>query len=392
MSKKTEILSLTSLRGIAAIFVLIHHFAALFYPAVVNGPTFQPHSSYDGVIYGSPLGIFVAGGYAVQLFFIISGFVLTIKFFQNKQGDVFGSIIKRYFRLMPIAALSVMVSFFLLSFGLLYHKHAADIADSTIVHSHISLTPNFVDALYQATIGIFVTQSNGVGSYNPVLWTIYYELIGSILVLGLVSVVMKSDNKKRWLLYVIAIISFLNTSFVGFIVGMLLADLYANHRNFYSKAAAMSSFYKVILLLFAFAIAAMPGNDSLYSSKYWSALVLYPKDLTLSQDVLQIISASILVFCVLSFGKLSKLLSTRVPVFLGRISFGFYALHFLFLYSVTSLLFIKLEPTWLSYNWSAIIAIITTAPVLILISYFVHIYVEKPSLSLANIVKKWAQK
>lgn len=47
-----------------------------------------------------------------------------------------------------------------------------------------NFTPNFFDALQQGTWGIFAT---GEDSYNPVLWTMMFEFIGSMIIFFVLS-------------------------------------------------------------------------------------------------------------------------------------------------------------------------------------------------------------
>ena len=62
MSERREIRSLTGLRGIAALYVVLFHYL-------------------DGLSYTTPRNVFLAHGYlAVDLFFVLSGFVMTLTY------------------------------------------------------------------------------------------------------------------------------------------------------------------------------------------------------------------------------------------------------------------------------------------------------------------------
>ena len=59
---------LDSLRGLAAITVVFHHFSRICSPQIIH------------VLDRTPLRLLVAGHQAVILFFLLSGFVLTLPF------------------------------------------------------------------------------------------------------------------------------------------------------------------------------------------------------------------------------------------------------------------------------------------------------------------------
>src|SRR4249920_301079 len=99
------------LRGVAAFVVVLHHFALTFRPELVAAV--------------SPLTLLFAGHFAVCIFFVISGFVLSYKFFETSRADVVTSgAVRRYFRLMPLVLTAVLISYLLLRFGL-YHNFDA---------------------------------------------------------------------------------------------------------------------------------------------------------------------------------------------------------------------------------------------------------------------------
>ena len=65
---------LDSLRGLAAITVVFHHFSRICSPQIIH------------VLDRTPLRILVAGHQAVILFFLLSGFVLTLP--NKKEGSL----------------------------------------------------------------------------------------------------------------------------------------------------------------------------------------------------------------------------------------------------------------------------------------------------------------
>src|ERR1051325_8284919 len=89
-----RIVGLDALRGLAAGAVLLHH-----------------HAQYYDVLFGgrTPLGInFGAGHYGVELFFIISGFVILMTIERRKTVRSFAA--SRFTRLMPAFLAALMLA------------------------------------------------------------------------------------------------------------------------------------------------------------------------------------------------------------------------------------------------------------------------------------------
>lgn len=232
----TRFLELEGLRGIAAIAVVIFHFLVLFYPGMFYGVghSMAPvqHMRFEDNLFGLPTGAFISGAFAVAIFFVLSGFVLTIGYFQTGDKKIIQKLAtKRYLRLMLPAAVSILLVWLILSFGLNANKNIAEgISLAGSSSSLWTFNPNFFEALWQGILGIFTTSLNAE-HYNPVLWTMQYEFIGSFLVFLIALLFGKSKN--RWIVYLFAGILTFNTWYIGFIIGMVLADLYVHRNKFY---------------------------------------------------------------------------------------------------------------------------------------------------------------
>lgn len=102
---------LDSLRGIAILLVVLYHYYYRFQD--------------EGYYYFSPINIplidlILSHGYAgVHLFFVISGFVITMTLF--KSSNCYEFIIRRFSRLWPTMLLcSILTYFYLLSYGMIF--------------------------------------------------------------------------------------------------------------------------------------------------------------------------------------------------------------------------------------------------------------------------------
>lgn len=372
----------------AALIVVFYHFISIFYPAIMGIAGAPVHSPYDVLIAKTPLSFLFAGNFAVVVFFVLSGFVLTVKYFSSSGGSLFPAAVKRYVRLMPIALVSVLLGYFLSALHLVYFGAASPLTGS--VFAYFLFEPSLGGALFQGLVTAFSVQQPLTLSYNPVLWTIYYEMVGSLLVFGLAT--LAKGQPKRWLLYLVAAIVFVDSYFVGFIVGAALADLYATRPVIFEKIRNSSAVYKWGALLLAISMAAYHiGRNPVYFGKYWNSLTLFSTDFDISKTILQLTAAVIIIVLALSWTKYTKFLELRPLQWLGKVSYALYAIHLLILYSLTCWLFVKLYPH-LGYNFSAAVSLAASLPVMFVASMFLHRYIEVPSIKLASKVGEWAKK
>ena len=148
---------LDGLRGWAAVVVLLHH---LF----VDG---LPANSFmaDRALWAKVF--FLNGTLAVSVFFVISGFSLSIRYLETGDGRALGRIAAgRYLRLaLPIFAICA-VTYVLLVLGLI--PPAAP--RPSPLDQFLSFSPTIDGLLSFALLKVFVAYS-GAESYDPPLWT-----------------------------------------------------------------------------------------------------------------------------------------------------------------------------------------------------------------------------
>lgn len=383
-----KIAVLDSIRGMAAFVVVLCHYTYAFFPAATMGSLAVAHTSVEQWLFKSPLSILFAGRFAVILFFVLSGFVLTLRFVSNQQGSLFPAAIKRYVRLMPIALVSVLFAYLIMSLGFIYAGEAAQVTGSGWLTGLYVFDPSLSGALLHGLLGVFSAGVDAPTSYNPVLWTIYYEFLGSLLVFGIASLVR--GQSKRWLLYIIALLAFINTFFCGFILGLILADLYASRQQLFERIQNMSWVYKSGLLLFALLIAAFPTEQA-QLGPYWNALILLKSDIDISRTILELVAASIIIMLALSWGGMTRLLERRQLIWLGKISYALYATHFIILFSLASGLFTVVD-NYLSYLPAVAVTAVISISATLALSALWHRYIELPSIVAATKVGEWSKK
>ncbi len=243
-----------------------------------------------------------------------------------------------------------------------------------------TFTPNIVDAVKQAVWGSFFT---GDDTYNPVLWTMTVEFYGSMLVFAMA--LLFGSQRSRWTFYLAAAVLFFNYYYLAFIIGMVLADTFNN------KTPAFKINNKIILsiiLIFGLFLGSYPigtvANNSLYGFLN-NGVFQIPK------MTYHIIGAGMIMYVLLNSRWLQNVFSSPVPVFLGKISYSLYLVHFLVISSFTCALFLALYPV-LSYGAAVLISCASSLLLIIPVSYLFYKYIDTAGVELSKIVYNWLVK
>ncbi|PIF76533.1 peptidoglycan/LPS O-acetylase OafA/YrhL [Variovorax sp. 54] len=299
---------LDGLRGWAALVVVLCHAGEVLWPAW--HPGFFP--------------LLTDGSFSVFIFFVLSGYVLSVGFFRTgERRAVVDLALRRYPRLtVPIFAASCL-AMVLMALGWMRNIPASKVAGSEgwlpIVYT---FTPTVADVLHFSFWRVYVDGSPA-SSYDAPLWTMPVEMQGSILVFAAL-LVMGQGAVLRGVIHValLAITGWLASPFVAMAAGAAIANFTQldMHRKLgESKAAPVVSW---ALLIGAIVLAAVRPKD------------FGPVWLTLC-------SAGLLYGVLLNKG-FQRALSLPISQWLGRISFSLYLLHVLVLCSFTSWAYLAL--------------------------------------------------
>jgi peptidoglycan/LPS O-acetylase OafA/YrhL len=236
-----RLMELEGLRGIASIIVVIFHALVIFYPVMFYGITsgWSPvqHIWFENNLFGGILSAFSSGAFAVGIFFVLSGFVLTIGYFQTNDDSIIRKMAaKRYIRLMFPALASVLIVWLIMTLGFASGKEQAELITQAGSSSSLwNFKPDILLALNQGVWQIF-SSIIGQDMYNPALWTMLYEFSGSFLAFA--TVLLFGRAKHRWLVYGLLFIVLYDTWYVGFISGMMMADIYVHKINVFKSLIA----------------------------------------------------------------------------------------------------------------------------------------------------------
>lgn len=366
---------LDGLRGLAALIVVIDHFAISFFPAATDGSVQVTHGAFESVIEKTPLHIFVSGNFSVCVFFILSGIVLSAKFFRT--GDtavVVASAIKRYSRLaIPVLA-CVMLAYILMTSHAFFNASAAQVTGSTWLGGFWRFEPNLLGAIYHGAAGVFI---KGSSNYNTVLWTMKTELIGSFLVFALLLFVGKF--RFRSLVYVALGLLLIKTYYVTFIFGVALCDGYY-HRGTASKSL-MHPVVWVPLVALSIFLASCPVG-TLDGTLFHHAQGLLPSGMSVTTTA-HMLGALGIVAAILYTPTLQGFLAMKPMLYLGKTSFALYLTHFFIIGSLSSYLFAILAPG-IGYRTAFIITLIPSAILIGLVAHWFTRFVDGPAIRLSG--------
>jgi peptidoglycan/LPS O-acetylase OafA/YrhL len=275
---------LDGLRGWAALVVLLHH---LFVDALPPNAVMA-----DRTLCGKILVL--NGMLAVSIFFVISGFSLSIRYLET--GDRMSlarTAAGRYLRLaLPIFAICA-VTHVLLVLGAI----APAAQRPAPLDQFLAFTPTLERLLNFSLWKVFVAYSDAE-TYDPPLWTMAYELFGSLMVFAVVAMVRPARLRTMLLGVLFIVLAGLQTYFALFAAGILIADLFAAGRSTgtANRAGAILCMAGVLLI-------TLPNT--------WFAAVYIGGATCLTAGA---------VFC----APVRRFFETRLSDFLGWISFPLY--------------------------------------------------------------------
>jgi peptidoglycan/LPS O-acetylase OafA/YrhL len=330
---------LDGLRGIAALIVVIFHFLLALKPSVLPDPlafasgTSPAATSRLFWLADSPIGIFFNGNFAVYLFFVLSGFVVS-NAAASTSSPVYVNVFFRYLRLSIPATASIILAWVLLRWfpdevrslnAVLPHKWLGFISQSPVPPLSFALTDGLID--------IF---KDGFSGLNVVLWTMKIELLGSLsiyLIYGLVK-----SRHVRLAVVVLAILScvlfYPLRMYFGFALGVGLREAWVAKIQVRYAAAAL---FAGILLGFP-----EPGfMERVFGLEHLrGALSVGDRGYLVSH-----VAALLIVYGALYSKSAVRCLTTAPIQFLGRFSFPLYLVHVPILFTVITAIYLAVTPS-----------------------------------------------
>ncbi len=348
---------LDGLRGWASLFVLFDHLGPRFLlPGYI--PNFIP--------------FFIDGQLAVSVFFVLSGYVLSIGYLERGDTKILKALaIRRYPRLtIPILA-SCLIAFILIETGGMQNAIAGEVANNDWLKSFYTFPVSLLSVLKYSTVDVYLVPHGN--SYNIVLWTMRHELFGSLFVLLGLFVL-----RGRWLRNVGYCVStvlavYFGSPLAAFVFGVLLADLTPVLRDYERRAPDFCNISAIALLV-------VPMIAVMLRTEYF----VYPPAISLA--------AAAVVLAILTAPKIRAFLSSGISKTLGHLSFPLYLTHLLIICSASSWFYV-----WLTrLGFSITIVSILTGLVTLILSFVaafafspIETFAINSSRKLSDLIGRW---
>ncbi|MDD2957056.1 MAG: acyltransferase [Lachnospiraceae bacterium] len=350
------------MRALACIGVYLCHFSGAFFP----------NSKILEGIQKTPFNIMLSGNTMVRILFILSGFVVSIKYIgYKKYGSLSGDCVKRYFRLVfPLFIVNVAV-YILMKEHLLFNQIVGSMTGSeNFLSMFNTFEPTFKQSLYEGLWGNLFTGANG---YLGPAWTMQYEMYGVLLILAVLAIFR--DKALRYCFSVIYLIAF--TSYYRyFVLGMLICDLYFDIEERVIK--------KQWVLVFLFVV-------SLSGTEYLENI-----DGNTIQSVLYSAGMIIIFLCILKCKLIGRIFSAKFLQKIGSHSYAIYLIHWPIIESFSCWFYLTIGSSRvllilnLILSFSIILVLSTTLtkyciiPMNILSNYIGNIIVDKKECNKAE--------
>ncbi len=308
---------LDGLRGVAAVAVVIFHLMSALVPWLVAEQ--QPGAHWLAY---TPFAVLWNGTFAVSVFFVLSGFVVTNATLR-KSDPIWIDVVIRYLRLAIPATASTLVAWLLLS---LFPTSAIGLAALTgsrwLGWTYQETIPGPAAAIYNGMAGIFLT---GGSFFNNVLWTMRPELLGSILCFAACAFTSSRSRLAIAIGSAVIFIALRRYDYVCFPLGIVLREAWA--------AGRLPSALPISALLLGLLIGSQSGDAARQLGLDWLPEPLNPEK---KGGLLYPLGAMLVVYGCLRSGLLVTWLSGRSGRFLGAISFPLYLIHVPLIYTVVA--------------------------------------------------------
>lgn len=383
--------ALDGLRGFGALIVLFWHTAVVFFPTAAFGSQLPQTKSWQLYFYNSPFWLLISGSFAVNLFFVLSGYILTFKYFRapDLQAMV-RRILGRWPRLLIPAGVST-ICYFLVAQVYPRYCDTQFLPALRVTGSHSLLPAGICLSSESNLAGLldnlfwrpwFLVPDFSL-LYNDVLWTMYVELSGSFIAM-FVAIITATMASRRVgvvsILLVALVVLFAFSPGYGIYFSMFLTGTAVAFIDSWSPSFQGFS-YLARPVIFAFAIFLGGYNGSGFSSIF---TLFRPETVYIPGAILITGFGAFLFFLsVLKSHKIGYLFALHPMLFLGRISFSLYLMHSLVISYVGIILFNAL-PFTLSLEFRSFAAAIASVFGSIAVAALMTKLVDEPSVLLAR--------
>jgi len=388
-------LALEGLRGLACLNVVIAHFTFTFMPYASHflypeGDIVQRFAvecwlakPYFSVLYN--------GTFPVSIFFVMSGWVLTAPFVSEYDNtSLRRAALKRYPRLVLPAACAILFAWLLQEAGAMGTSRALEVGFAGWLRDHyVRPVPLFPDVLANMFVGAPV---NGQSFLDTPLWTLRIELLAPLLIFALIALFGARRPGPVALVYAIMAVNIFPQNgaamhLFAFLSGYLLCFMVPSLRR------------RPTLAVGTFVVGLVFGAFD-YSQHFSPLLALPLPDLmpyawNLGGDrktLFHTVGGILTVAGVLGASPILAWLGCRPLVWLGKVSFSAYLLHWPLVCSFAIAVVAAGERADLSYPQAVLLAGLAYLPIVYACATVFERVVDAPAIRLAGRLAQMGQR
>jgi len=353
--------ALESLRGLAALVVVIHHhFNIIFFPYRTDA------TGIEAVLLYTPLHLIWAGGEAVSLFFVLSGFVLSLNSWNGQALNMRQFLLKRIWRIWIPFMVAITLAYL-----------CAEVIGTTSVDTVPSW---FNDNWKQASLPAYLEHALMLGNMDQysgafigTAWSLKWEMWGSILFPLVLFWARQSTAIVLATCALLIVWHWENGMDANIVVGLMrylsmftIGALLSRHRTLIVNWAQRQN--SPIILIIA----------TVFFSIGWYG---YSGDAGATRSIINdcgvLLASSLFISLALGWNRFQLWLERPVLHWLGRISFSMYLYHIVILTAT-----VRLGWHILPVPVLLVLSFLLTFPV----AHFAYEWVEKPAMSRGKVI------
>lgn len=338
-AKNDRVTFLDGLRGWASVAVLLNH--------IIRGLKLETSTPAFG---HWAMGLPMDGNMAVAIFFVLSGFALSIGFMSKGDSKILTVLaLRRYPRLAIPIFFSCLLVYVLLRCDLFYNHEAAKLLGGfPWLDGLYSFEADLSEMVRYSFYDAFFS-SNPPVNYNAVLWTMPFEFLGSMVVFSVLAIFCKLKLRVVLLTIFSALLIVQDSWYVAFLFGVMIA-IY--HCRPLLRQLVPPVFGVPIVVWVVFYSTATSGLTSLQ----------HPR----RSIVATVITAALLIGLVVCSDHLQSFFSNRISLYLGSISFPLYLIHLPIVCSWECWVWLRMPGWGISSQSTPWIAVLSTAVICLL--------------------------
>ena len=359
MEKREYQAFITGLKGIACWLVFVGHFTLIYRGAQImpfKMPLFDKLRS-------SPLGFLTLEGYWLYLFFVISGYLVAQKEIRSFY-EMIKKVVLRFFRLaIPILFAYAIIYLLYLVVGF-HNIETIQIFENNWYQSFYNREYLIIDVIL-SPIRVLIF---GAADLNKPYWVLKSMFISSIIIYVLLycSTILqkyKWSGLNFWLIISVTFASYgKNTIICSCLIGFLVSQFKRNQNELLKS----ENFFILVML-------------------FWLGIYMMFRSNILTDTFLSSLFFACTLICIPKVRLFDKLLSSKIMIFLGKISWGIYSFHWPISCSVGAFIMLLLYEKIGAYG-AYIIAFVTVSTVTIALAFIFNQTGEKWAEDLVKLI------